>query len=79
VPVPRGVANERRPGDTAGGATRRLGARQELLGLLVDGHLLNPVEVAHDVAPFGIEAGRRQTLVELLAQDEREKRTYRRK
>ena len=80
----RKLAHERRQChahglEHAGGAAHGVGTQHEALGVLIDGHLLDAVEVAHDVAPFGIEAGRRQTLVELLAQDEREKRTYRRK
>jgi hypothetical protein len=47
-------------------ATWRFGAQHEALGALLDGHLLDAVEVAQDVTPLEVGAG--EPLVELLAQ-----------
>jgi len=52
------------------GAAHRSGAQEEALAGLLDGDLLEAVEIAHDVAPFRIGAGGGKSLVELLAQDE---------
>ena len=73
----RQLTDERRQGDADGladdtGTAGGLDAQHEALGSLIDGDLLDPVEVAHDVCPFRLGAGGVETFVELLAQDEGE-------
>jgi len=69
------VAQERWQRDSddfedACGASRRVGAQHEAVGLLLDSDLLEAVEVAYDVGPFEIEASCGETLVEFFAQKE---------
>ena len=49
-----------------------VGAQDEALGPLIAGHFVELVEVPHHVAPLGIDAGGGETLVELLAEKQRE-------
>ena len=66
------LADERRQGDTDGladdtGTAGGLDTQHEALGALIDGDLLDPVEIAHDVGPFRVDAGSVEPFVELLA------------
>ena len=72
------MLDERRKGNAdrlahGTGTARRLGAQHEVLVVLIDGDFLDPIEIAHDVGPFRIEAGGGEALVELFAQHERKK------
>jgi hypothetical protein len=69
------MARERRERDADGfehacGAARRVGAQHEALGLLIDGHLLDPVEITDHVGPLWIETSGGEALVEFFAQNE---------
>ena len=71
------LADERRQGDTDGladdtGTAGGLDTQHEALGALIDGDLLDPVEIANDVGPFRVGGCGVETFVELLAQDEGE-------
>ncbi len=73
----RQLTDERRQRDADGladdtGTAGGLDTQHEALGALIDGDLLDPVEVAHDVGPFRVGAGGVEPFVEFLAQHERE-------
>jgi hypothetical protein len=74
------LAHQWRQGDANGlehtaGATRRVRPQQKTLRSLLDRHLLDAIEVVHDIGPFGRHLCTGQPLVKLLAQQQGEERT----
>ena len=56
-------------GDTGGG-----GAQQEALAILLEGDLLQPVEIAQDVAPFSGNPLPAEPIFEFFGEQQRQKR-----